>query len=75
MRATFLAFTHLPEFAFLLMVFAAHLGIARLLARRPPFRGREELLTMVMPLASFAAGLAAADAPFFTGTCALHPWA
>lgn len=74
MRATFLAFTHPPELMFQLMLFAVHLGIAHLLARRRPFRGREELLAMVLPIASFVIGWAAAQTAWVESTCALHPW-
>lgn len=75
MRATFLAFTHPPELILQLMLFAMHLGVAHLVARRRPFRGRQELLAMVLPLASFVVGWAAARTAWVESTCALHPWA
>ena len=74
MRATFLAFTHLPEFVLLAAVFAVHLAVAHLVARHRPFRKREELLATVLPLASFFAGLFVAGTTWVEGTCALHPW-
>lgn len=75
MRATFLAFTHVPELAFQLALLFIHLGIAHIMARRRPFRRREELLTMVLPIASFVAGWATANTTWVERTCALHPWA
>lgn len=74
MRASFLAQTHPPELALLVLIFAAHLAIGCLAARRRPFRGREELLAMVLPLASFPLGLLVADSAWFESACALHPW-
>lgn len=74
MRTTFLALTHPPELLRLLMVFAAHLGLAYLVARRRPFRGREVLLTMLMPMASFLVGLLVADLAWVDSRCAMHPW-
>ena len=75
MRATFLVFTHPPELIFQLMLFALLLAVAHLVARHRPFRGREELLAMVLPLASFVVGWAAARTAWVESTCALHPWA
>ena len=74
MRTTFLALTHPPELLRLLLVFAAHLGLAYLVARRRPFRGREALLTLVLPVASFIIGWYVADLPWFDSRCAMHPW-
>ena len=74
MRTTFLALTHPPELVMLLMVFAAHLGLAYLMARRRLFRGREQLLTMLLPMASFLVGVLVADMAWFEGRCAMHPW-
>lgn len=75
MRSTFLAMTHLPELALSAALFAVHVGVAHLAARRRPFRGREELLAVVLPLASFPLGLLAHEAALFGTRCALHPWA
>lgn len=74
MRASFLALTHLPELALLVLIFSAHLGVGYLAARRRPFQGREELLTMVLPIGSFLLGLLVANTAWFASTCALHPW-
>lgn len=74
MRASFLALTHMPELGLLLLVFGAHLGVAYAATRRGPFRTREELLTMVLPIVSFVFGLLAADTALFVSKCALHPW-
>lgn len=74
MRAGFLALVHLPELLKLLMIFFAHLGVAYLAARRPPFHKREELLTIVLPVIGFLLGWLVADMAWFEGRCALHPW-
>lgn len=75
MRVTFLALTHLPELVLLATVFAVHVGVGHLAARRRPFRGRGELLMLVLPVASFLLGLLIHDTPWFSARCALHPWA
>lgn len=74
MRAGFLVLTHLPELGLLVLIFAAHLGMAYLASRRPPFRGRNELLTLALPLASFLLGWALAGTVWVDSGCALHPW-
>jgi len=74
MRVSFLTLTHLPELALQALIFAVHLAIGYLAARRPPFRGRAELLPMVFGLASYLVGLYVGGAGWFDSTCALHPW-
>ena len=74
MRATLLALTHLPELVLLASIFVAHLAVVYLAARCRLFRGREALLAIVLPLASFFVGLFVAGTIWFESTCALHPW-
>lgn len=74
MRASFLALTHLPELGLQLLIFGAHFAVAYAATRRGPFRAREELLTMVLPVLSFVVGLAAASTIWAESQCALHPW-
>ncbi len=74
MRASFLALTHLPELALMAEIFAVHLAIGYLAAHRRPFRGRVELLPMVIAPASFLVGLFIGSAGWFERACALRPW-
>lgn len=73
LRVGFLTVVHLPTLAGVVAAFGLFLALGHGLARWTPLRGREGLLTFVLPLAGFAGGVALAQ---LVGglECALHPW-
>ena len=74
LRAGFLVLTDESTLVLFLLVFVACMAMAYVLTRMPPFRGREELLTLLLPSATFLLGLFIPEHVWAGATCALHPW-
>ncbi|MBL0040630.1 MAG: hypothetical protein KA505_10345 [Xanthomonadales bacterium] len=75
LRAGFLVFVHPGTLVTCLGLLALFAGIAHGLTRWSPFRARRELVTFLLPVSAFLAGMAVGFYTTIGPECALHPWA
>lgn len=74
MRSGFLVFVHIPTLLACLGLLALFLAAAHGLTRSVAFKNRQELLTFVLPVFAFLAGLVVAKVLGIAFRCTLYPW-